>query len=58
MMDIHKQKRIVTAWDMFNDDDVSTERLLALTADYCACEIDEVIEALVADGRFRKGEID
>ena len=50
-----KQLDILTAYDMF-DDDVSTERLLAMVCDECHCEVDDVIDALVSDGRIKNGE--
>lgn len=34
--------------------DISTERLLASTADICLCDIDRVISALHRTGRFKK----
>lgn len=51
-----KQLNILTAYDMFDDDDISTERLLAMVCDSCHCEVDDVIDALVSDGRIKNGE--
>ena len=45
-----KKKRIIEAYLMFDDDDVSTERLLALICDACDCEVDEVIQVLIKEG--------
>jgi len=41
-----KQEQILAAYEMFDDRDISTERLLAMAADYIGCEIDDVVEAL------------
>lgn len=40
------KEEILAAYDMWDDDDISTERLLQLTADTCGCEITDVIDAL------------
>lgn len=45
---------ILLAYDMFNDDDISTERLLAMVCDQCKCDVIDVIEALKADGRLEE----
>ena len=42
---------IMGVYEMFDDDDISTERLLAMVADSCGCDVDDVVEALVLDGR-------
>jgi hypothetical protein len=51
-----KQLDILTTYDMLDDDDISTERLLAMVCDECHCEVDDVIDALVSDGRIKNGE--
>lgn len=43
-----RQNKIVAAWEFWDDDDCSTERLIALVCDACNCEVEEVIEALKA----------
>jgi len=37
---------ILMYYEMFDDDDISTERLLAMTADAAGCDIDDVVSAL------------
>ena len=37
---------ILMFYEMFDDDDISTERLLAMTADAAGCDIDDVVSAL------------
>jgi hypothetical protein len=45
-----RQKEILAAYELFEDDDISTERLLQMVADYCECEdVGEVVDALWAD---------
>jgi hypothetical protein len=34
------------------DPEISTERLLAMTADSARCDIDDVVEALIQTGRL------
>ena len=43
------KERVKMAYEMFDDDDISTERLLAMVADYCHCDVDAVIEVLAPD---------
>lgn len=38
---------ILDVYNMYDTDDVSTERLLAMVADTVGCDIDEVVDALV-----------
>lgn len=40
---------ILDVYNMYDTDDVSTERLLAMVADTVGCDIDEVVDALVDD---------
>ena len=40
------EQKILATYDFFDDEDISTERLLALVADDCDCEIDEVVNIL------------
>jgi len=37
---------IKAAWEMFDDDDTSTERLLQLVADACNCTISDVVDVM------------
>lgn len=41
------EEKILATYDLFDDDDISTERLLALVADDCDCEVDEVLNVLL-----------
>lgn len=47
-----KQLDILTTYDMLDDDDISTERLLAMVCDECHCDVDDVINALMQAGRL------
>lgn len=49
-----KQLDILTTYDMFDDDDISTERLLAMVCDECHCDVDDVINALMQAGRLKE----
>ena len=49
-----KQLDILTTYDMFDDDDISTERLLAMVCDECHCDVDDVIDALMQAGRLKE----
>lgn len=51
-----KQERIVSAYELFDDDDISTERLLAMVCDETDSEVDEVIDALVKSGIYKKSK--
>lgn len=41
-----KESNIIAAWNFWEDDDISTERLLAHVCDDCECEVDEVVAVL------------
>jgi len=41
---------IMGVYEMFDDEDISTERLLAMVADFCECDIDDVVEAIAMEG--------
>lgn len=43
-----EQEAICNAYDMLNDDDISTERLLQMVADHCDCDTGDVVDALKA----------
>jgi len=40
---------ILMFYEMFDDDDISTERLLAMTADAAGCDVDDVVSALTGE---------
>ena len=40
---------ILMFYEMFDDDDISTERLLAMVADAAGCDIDDVVSVLTGD---------
>jgi len=39
---------ILMFYEMFDDGDISTERLLAMTADAAGCDVGDVVDALTA----------
>ncbi len=41
-----KELEILDAYEFWDDDDISTERLLALICDECDCDVDEVVAVL------------
>ncbi len=43
---------IVATFEMIDEfeDDISTERLLAMTADMCGVDVDDVVDALIEEG--------
>lgn len=41
-----REQEILASYNFFDDEDVSTERLLALVCDDCDCEVDEVVSVL------------
>ena len=43
-----QRSMILDVYNMYDTDDVSTERLLAMVADTVGCDIDEVVDALVS----------
>ena len=46
-----KQGEIVATYILFDDGDISTERLMAMVCDTCHCDISDVIDALEAAKR-------
>ena len=54
----NKQLQILATYDMYDDNDISTERLLAMVCDSCNCDVEEVIDALIIDGRSEDGNGD
>lgn len=45
MNDVLKTK-ILASYELHDDDDISTEMLLAMVADDCGCDVGDVCEAL------------
>lgn len=43
MADIHQ---ILVSYELHDDDEISTERLLQMIADDCDCDVSEVVEAI------------
>ena len=41
-----KEARILASYDLHDDGDISTERLLQMVADDCGCDIMDVIDVL------------
>jgi len=63
----HKSKQkgtsaidILATWSRLeeNNPDISTERLLALVADICGCDIDDVVYVLAAQSEDEGGDPD
>ena len=44
---------IVGMWHALEDDDHSTEKLLAMVSDACGIDIDDVVTALQEEGVFK-----
>jgi len=42
-------QEILSFYHMFDDGEISTERLLAMTADAAGCDVDDVVDALVEE---------
>ena len=58
-MATNKDEAIALSWDIHNDDEISTPRLLQMVADDNDCDIDDVIDAMVRLGRFEPaGEVE
>jgi hypothetical protein len=43
------KSEILMFYEMFDDDDISTECLLAMTADAAGCDINDVVSALAGE---------
>lgn len=41
------KQQVKEAYELFDDNDISTERLLAMVSDYCNCEVEDVVDVLV-----------
>jgi hypothetical protein len=44
-----RHQAIIDAWEMFDDDDISTERLLAMVMDFTGADVDEIC-SVMAEG--------
>lgn len=57
-MSTKRQKRIYAAYEAIelNEPDISTERLLSMTADHAKCDIGTVVDALYVVGK-EKGTV-
>ena len=55
-MHILKRMNIVNTYLEIDDDDISTERLIALVCDKCHCQIEDVIYALEEAGMIHEHE--
>ena len=54
-MNRFRKKKIVETYLAYDDDDISTERLLAMVCDTCHCEVGEIIDALEEEGMLSDG---
>ena len=52
----NKDEAIALSWDIHNDDEISTPRLLQMVADDNDCDIGDVIDAMVRVGRFEPAD--
>ena len=46
-----REQEILASYMFFDEEDISTERLLALVCDDCKCEVDEVVSVLALYGK-------
>lgn len=53
-----RKKKIVETYLAYDDDDISTERLLAMVCDTCHCEVEEIIDALKEEEMLSDGDDD
>lgn len=49
-----KQRRICDAWDLHDDGDIGTERLMAMVEDDTGCDAGEISDALYARNQEEK----
>lgn len=54
-MNRFRKKKIIETYLAYDDDDISTERLLAMVCDICHCEVEEIIDALEEEGVLSDG---
>ena len=52
-MNKSKKEEIRAAWELLDDGDISTERLLQMVADACSCTVSEVVEAVTNQGDLK-----
>lgn len=45
-MNKDKIDKILASYELHDDDDISTERLLQMVADDCHCDVSDVVDAL------------
>ena len=45
-MNKNKINKILASYELHDDDDISTERLLQMVADDCHCDVSDVVDAL------------
>ena len=45
-MNKNKIDKILASYELHDDDDISTERLLQMVADDCHCDVSDVVNAL------------
>ena len=48
------KSRILTTYELYDDDDISTERLLQIVADTCHCDISDVVSVLAEESNNGK----
>lgn len=48
-----RERKIVAAWELHDDGDISTERLFAMVCDDCKCDSSDVTDAMVKAGLFK-----
>lgn len=48
------EAQVLEAWNLFEDDEISTERLMAMVSDYTGFEVDKISEVLIRKGIFEQ----
>lgn len=43
------KSRVLTSYELHDDDDISTERLLQMVADDCHCDVSDVVSVLAEE---------
>lgn len=51
-----REKVILLSYELHDNEDISTERLLQMVADDCLCDISDVIDVLIKKGVFQSDE--
>lgn len=49
-----RKRTILDCYERFDSDDISTERLLAMVADECGCDVSDVVDVLYEEHREKK----